>query len=78
LNKVVCVNSFSKPDGKAIKVKVPTGQKKKGLFGGEKDITRTENKWEQTGFFDCEIDGERLANDIAKAIDFIKSKYYNF
>jgi len=57
-------------------VKVPTGEKKKGFFGGEKDVTRKEEKWEQTGWSDCEIDGKKLANDISEAIDGLNSEGY--
>jgi len=57
-------------------VKVPTGEKKKGFLIGEKDVMRTEEKWEQTGFSDHEVDGERLANDIAKAVDSLNSEGY--
>ncbi|RUR29683.1 hypothetical protein ELY33_12120 [Vreelandella andesensis] len=76
MNKVVYVSSYFKPVGKAVKVKVPTGEKKKGLLGGEKDVTRTEEKWEQTGWSNCEIDGERLADDIAKAVKLLNSEGY--
>lgn len=76
LNKVVYVSSYFKPVGQTIKVNVPTGEKKKGLFGGEKDVTRAEDKWEQTGWSNCEIDGERLANDIEKAVNLLNSDGY--
>ena len=76
MNKVVYVNSYFKPVGKTKMVKVPTGEKKKGFFGGEKDVTRKEEKWEQTGWSDCEIDGEELANDILAAIDALNSEGY--
>lgn len=75
-NKVVYVKSFFKPVGKEITIEVPTGEKKKGLFGGEKNITRKETRWEQTGYSDCEIDGERLANDVAKAISKLNQESY--
>ena len=75
-NKVIYVNAFFKPVGKKVTVEVPTGEKKKGLFGGEKDITRKETQWKQTGFSDCEIDGERLSNDVAKAIAQLNQEDY--
>ena len=74
MNKVIYVNSFFKPVGKTKTVKVPTGEKKKGFFGGEKDVTTKEERWEQTGWSDCEIDGERLASDIDKAIELLNSE----
>lgn len=67
-NKVVYVKARFKPVGEDVTVKVPTGEKKKGFFGGEKDITRKETQWKQTGWSDCEIDGERLANDVANVV----------
>lgn len=76
MNKVVYVNAHFKPAGKIRTVKVPTGEKKKGFFGGEKDVTRKEEQWEQTGWSDCEIDGERLAQDIEKAIANLNSQGY--
>jgi len=34
MNKVVYVPAFFKPTGKEVTKKVPTGEKKKGFFGG--------------------------------------------
>lgn len=67
-NKVVYVKAKFKPVGKEVTLSVPTGEKKKGFLGGEKEITRKETRWQQTGWSDCEIDGERLAEDIADTI----------
>ena len=68
MNKVIYVPSFFKPIGKEVTKKVPTGEKKKGFFGGEKDVTTEVKEWQQTGYSDRWIDGERLANDIANAV----------
>lgn len=76
MNKVVYVNSFFKPVGKTKTVKVATGEKTKGFFGGEKDVVRKEERWEQTGWSDCEIDGERLASDIEKTVQSLNSEGY--
>ena len=76
MNKTIYVNSYFKAVGKNVAVKVPTGEKKKGFFGGEKDITRTEQRWEQTGYSDCEIDGPRLADDIQNAVRTLNSEGY--
>ncbi len=35
-----------------------------------------EKKWVQTGYSDCKVDGERLAQDIQKAIDELNSDGY--
>ena len=68
MNKVIYVPSYFKPIGKEVTKKVPTGEKKTGLFGGEKDVTKKVKVWQQTGYSDRWIDGERLANDIAEAV----------
>ncbi|APR05655.1 hypothetical protein [Thauera chlorobenzoica] len=69
MNKVVFVEAFFKPIGKAETIKVPTGETKKGFFGGEKEVFRKEEQWVQTGWSDREIDGQRLAKDVAAAVD---------
>lgn len=76
MNKVVYVNSNFKPVGKYFAVDIPTGEKKKGMFGGEKEITKTEKQWKQTGWSDCEIDGTRLARDIQSAIEQLNADGY--
>lgn len=68
MNKVIYVPSFFKPVGKNVTKKVPTGEKKKGFLGGEKDVTTKVTEWQQTGHSDCWIDGERLSNDIDQAV----------
>jgi hypothetical protein len=77
LNKTVYVNSYFKAVGKIVDVKVPTGEKKTGFFGDEKDITKIEQRWEQTGSSDCEIDGQRLADDIQTAVQTLNSEGYS-
>lgn len=76
MNKVVYVEAFFKPVGKEVTVKVPTGEIKKGFFGGEKEITRKEQQWQQTGWSNREIDGRRLASDIAAATEKLNSEGY--
>lgn len=58
-------------------MKVPTGETKTGLFGGQKDVTRTETQLQQTGWSDCEIDGQRLAEDVAKAVAGLNAEGYD-
>lgn len=48
--------------------KVATGGKKKGLLGEEKEVAKKVKGWEQTGYSDSWIDGERLASDIFRAV----------
>jgi len=62
--------------GKNVTKKVPTGEKKKGLFGGEKDVTKKVTEWESTGYSNTEIDGARLAQDIEKAVHQLNSDGY--
>lgn len=76
MNKVIYVEAFFKPVGKVESVKVPTGEKTKGFFGGEKDVTRKEEQWKQTGWSDREIDGARLAKDVAAAVTGLNSEGY--
>jgi len=64
MNKVIHIPAFFEPIGEQKTIKVPTGEKKKGFFGGEKDVTRKETKWEQTGWSDCNVDSVRLASDL--------------
>lgn len=75
-NKSVFVKAKFKPVGKYEKVNIPTGETKKGLFGGEKEVTRSEKQWVQTGFSDCEIDGDQLQIDIQYAIEQLNKEGY--
>ena len=75
MNKVVYVNSFFKPVFETKTMEVPTGEKTKG-FWGEKDVMRKEEKREQTGWSDCQIDGERLATDIEQAVQTLNAEGY--
>lgn len=76
MNKVVYVEAFFKPIGKVKTVKVATGEKAKGFFGGEKDVMRKEERWEQTGWSDSEIDGFRLAEDVGNAVGALNREGY--
>lgn len=76
MNKVVYIKARFKPVGKEVTVKVPTGETKKGIFGGVKEVTVKEQEWQQTGWSDSEIDGERLSNDINSAVDNLNREGY--
>lgn len=76
MNKVVFVQAYFAPIGKNQVVKVPTGEKKKGLFGNESDVTRDETRWVQTGFSDTLIDTIRLAKDMQQAVDTLNQQGY--
>jgi hypothetical protein len=75
-NKVVYVKAYFKPVGKEVTIDVPTGEKKKGLFGGEKDVTKKETRWQQTGWSDSMVDGERLSRDIESAVKNLNAEGY--
>jgi hypothetical protein len=66
MNATRFVKAKFKPAGKQVLVDVPTGEKKKGFLGFEKDVTKQEMQFHQTGWSDCEIDGDQLAADVAK------------
>ena len=76
MNRVVYVKAHTKPVGKTVDEKVPTGEKKKGMFGGEKDVLKKEQRWLQTGWSDCAIDGTRLASDIEEAVNKLNEEGY--
>jgi hypothetical protein len=76
MNKVVFVQAYFAPIGKEQIVKVPTGEKKTGFFGGESDVTRNETKWVQTGYSDRQIDTIRLAKDLQEAIESLNKDGY--
>lgn len=73
MNKVVFVEAHFKPLYKEVAVKVPTGETKRGLFGGEKEVLRKETQVQQVGWSDSEIDGARLARDVAQAVEALNS-----
>jgi hypothetical protein len=56
-------------------VKVPTGEKKKGFFGGEKEVMTKETRWKQTGW-SSEVDGERLSEDIVTVVTSLNQEGY--
>lgn len=77
MNKVVFVQAHFKPLISEQIVKVPTGEKKKGLLGGTSDVTRDEKKLVQTGFSDSQIDTERLTMDLQEAIAHLNKDGYD-
>lgn len=75
-NKLVYISAHFKPVGKYVTVQVPTGETKKGFFGGEKAVYAKQQQWQQTGWSDCLVDGQRLSQDIAQAIDALNRDGY--
>lgn len=78
INKTIYVPAHWSPVGKYKNVKVTTGEKTKGLFGSEKDVTHTERRFVQTGQSDCDVDGERLAAAVARAVAELRSSVEDF
>lgn len=76
LNKVIHIPAYFIPLGKIKTVKVPTGEKTKGFFGGEKDVVRREEQWIQTGISDREIDSGRLARDLQATVSMLNEEGY--
>lgn len=76
MNRVVVVEAHFKQIGKYVTKKVPTGEVKPGLFGGDKQVMKSVSVWQQTGISDCEIDVIRLNNDIAEAVEILNREQY--
>ncbi len=75
-HQTVFVKANFKPIGKNIAKKVPTGETKKGLFGGDKEVMKEVTEFQQTGYSDSEIDGRRLTEDIQSATEKLESDGY--
>jgi hypothetical protein len=71
----ICACFFS-TDRKKVTKEVPTGEKKKGVCGGEKDVTQKVTEWQQTGYSDRWVDGERLSVDISNAVAKLNEEGY--
>jgi len=76
MEKVVFVKAKFKQIGEMRVIKVPTGEKKKGIMGATTDIFREERQWVVTGTSNKEIDGESLAQDLQQAINALNKDGY--
>ena len=76
MNKIIYVKAHFKPIIEEKTIKIPTGEKKRGFFGGEKDVLKKEKRMVETGISDCEIDGERLSSDIQNEVDCLNREGY--
>lgn len=73
--KTVFVDAYFQAIYKDVKVKVPTGEMKKGLFSEKPEMkTITEKRFDR--YSDCIIDGARLAVDINETIKILLSENY--
>ncbi len=68
LKKVIHVPAYFSPVMKRKTKKVPTGEYKTGIFGGQKEILKKEDEWVQSGISKSEIDSARLAKDLEESI----------
>jgi hypothetical protein len=74
---VVYISAYFKPLGREITVAVPTGEKRKTIFGTVKKVKRKQKQWRRSGGWSkCRIDGERLAMDVEKAVRTLNSESY--
>jgi hypothetical protein len=76
MNKVVYVPTLFTDRGNYETVKVPTGETEKGLFGRERDVMREEEQFVKTGVSDCDVNGKRLAEDVANAVALLNHEGY--
>ena len=76
MNKVVLVPAPFAVIGENVTEKVFTGERKTGLFGIEKEVTKEVTTWRETGHSDCRIDDEKFAEDIAKATKELNDNGY--
>ncbi|KXU36766.1 hypothetical protein AXE65_04550 [Ventosimonas gracilis] len=69
LVKTFFIPTSGKPIIKNKSVKMPTGESKKGWFGGEKPVMRKEQQQEITGYSDSAVDGFALVQDMHEVIN---------
>jgi hypothetical protein len=77
MNKTVYVPSYFQPLYKEVTVKIPTGNTKR--FLGRIDVEEKIRKRElvQEGWSDCQIDAERLNENVARAVDKLNSSGFD-
>jgi hypothetical protein len=74
---VVYIPAYFKPlGGREVTVAVPTGEKRRTIFGTVKTVKRKQKQWRGWGRSKCRIDGERLAMDVEKAVRTLNSEGY--
>lgn len=76
MNKTVYVPSFFQPIYKEVTVKVPTGNTKRFLGIIDIDEKIRQKKIIQDGWSDCQIDGERLNEDINNVLNKLNQDNY--
>lgn len=77
MNKVVFVKARFKPKYGHVDATVQPNEQKKGLFVRRKEQPKEEIKpLQHVGWSDCEIDGVRLAEDLALAVEGLNNEGY--
>ncbi len=74
--RTIFVQAFFKKLYKDRIFEVPTGETRRGFFGGEKPVMEKKTELIHVGFSDCEIDGGRLAGDVNEAIGNLAREGY--
>lgn len=74
MQKTIFIKAEFRPEIKRVKVKVPTGEMKTGLFGREKPGTKKEYKDEPTGNLNLgQVDGDKMADNLHAEIEKLNS-----
>ncbi|KON48512.1 hypothetical protein [Mariprofundus ferrooxydans] len=76
MDKVIYIPAIFAPVYKEVTKKVTTGETTKGLFGGTKEVTKKITENVEVGQSDCDIDAERLSQDISAEITKLNSEGY--
>jgi len=76
MQKIVLVKSYFIQMIEEVTREVPTGVSRKGFFGKEKPEFRNETQLEEVGTSDSMVDSERLAVDLAAAVQNLNDEGY--
>ena len=76
MNKITHIPAYFLPTGNYKTVKVSTGKTKQSISGYQKEVTKKEQQWEQTGWSDSEIDSVKLSEDLMEAIKQLNNDSY--
>jgi hypothetical protein len=76
MNKVVYVLAHKAPLFNTVVKKEFTGETQTNIFGIEIKLTREVSKKVRSGYSDSKIDGQRLSEDIQKAVDNLNKEGY--
>jgi hypothetical protein len=73
--KTVWVDAYNQQKGKWEEYEEPTGEMKKGIFGGDKPVMEKKKRWIwlDNQYHDHLIDGQRLSRDLEEALNELES-----